>query len=71
MMIHALRGPQHFVLKPVALRENNLDLRTDEILCRVLLSTYLTVLLPVSLSDGARFPYGAGRPFTKTVFYSS
>jgi len=33
-MIHALRGPQHFVLRPVALRENNLDLRTDEILCQ-------------------------------------
>ena len=31
-MVHALCGPRHLVLRPVALGENNLTLRSDEIL---------------------------------------
>ena len=33
-MIHALCGPRHLVLKPVALGQNNLSLRPNEILCQ-------------------------------------
>jgi len=33
-MIHALWGPRHRVLRPVALGENNFSLRANEILCQ-------------------------------------